>query len=182
MLQVHGSKVSLVSAKNAGQTIKNCDGLVTNDPKVYLRVSVADCIPLSLYDPVTKSIGLVHAGWRGLAGGVIKNAIVLMEKALFVKPQNLLSEIGPHICPKHYEVRRDVADIFLDYPKSVKKIGGKMFLNLESIARKQLIDCGIKSQNIKVDGRCTYEGTSLPSYRRGDYKKRVHYLLKIPSA
>lgn len=182
MLQVHGNNVFVVSKKNVGQVINNCDGLVTNDPSIYLKISVADCIPLAIYDPKTQSIGLIHAGWRGLDSKIIKNTILLMKKEFLVNPMTLFAEIGPHICQKHYEIGDELVSAFVDYPKAIKRVNGKAHLNLEEIAKEQLIECGVKNQNIKFDKRCTYEDTSLPSFRRGDYKKRIHYLLKVPES
>ncbi len=179
MVQTHGSRVVVVSKKDIGKSIENCDGLLTNDPETVLKISVADCIPLALFDPVTNSIGLIHAGWRGLDGKIIKNAIDLMIKNFSVKPQNLRAEIGPHICQKHYEIKSDVAERFLDYPDAIKKENGKIFLDLAEVAKEQLIKSGVNKNKISIDFRCTFEDLSLSSFRRGDMKKRVHYLLKV---
>jgi len=179
MVQTHGSRVVVVSKKDMGKSIENCDGLLTNDPETVLKISVADCIPLALFDTVTNSIGLIHAGWRGLDGKIIKNAIDLMIKNFSVKPQNLRAEIGPHICQKHYEIKSDVAERFLDYPDAIKKENGKIFLDLAEVAKEQLIKSGVNKNKISIDFRCTFEDLSLPSFRRGDMKKRVHYLLKV---
>ena len=179
MVQTHGNRVVVVSKKDIGSSIKNCDGLLTNDPETVLKISVADCIPLAIFDPATNSIGLIHAGWRGLDRKIIKNAIDLMIKNFSVKPQNLHVEIGPHICQRHYEIKSDVAERFLNYPDAIKKENGKMFLDLTEVAKEQLIKSGINKNKIKVDIRCTFEDLSLPSFRRGDMKKRIHYLLKV---
>lgn len=182
MFQVHGNTVATVAKNDSGRIIENCDGLITNDPNIYLSVSVADCIPLALYDPVTKSIGLLHAGWRGLNNGIIKKTVGLMAEKFSTNPGNLLCEIGPHICQRHYEIKKDVSELFSGYPKAVKKVNGSIFLNLSKIAKIQLLESGLSLKNIKVDRKCTFENVSLPSYRRGDFKKRIHYLLKIPGS
>ncbi len=182
MIQTHGNRVTGVSKKDAGRSIDSCDGLLTNDPEIFLTISVADCIPLALFDSVTGSIGLVHAGWRGLDGKIIKNAVDLMIKNFSVKPENLQAEIGPHICQKHYEVKGGVAARFFEYPDAVRHTKGKMFLDLAKVAEDQLENCGIPPKNIKVEKHCTYEDPSLPSYRRGDMKKRVYYLLRVPNS
>jgi|SRR3990167_3881927 len=118
MEQVHGNKVVLVSAKHLGKTIKECDGLVTNSPDVTLRISVADCLPIFFSDSEGSSIGLVHAGWRGLDNKIIEKTIRLMSKKLppssegkKTKSQRLSVYIGPHICQKHYEVKVDIGQI-----------------------------------------------------------------------
>lgn len=180
MKLTHGNRVVLVGKKDVGKTIKNCDGLITNSPEITLKLPTADCIPVSLFDPVTNSIGLVHAGWRGLYKGVIRNAIGLMHHKLNVKSENLIVYIGPFICQKHYEVKNDVSKFFSGYPKELKNIGGKTYLDLGAIAKKQLTNAGVKAKNIQFDGRCTYEDKNLYSYRRGDRGKYIYYLLKIP--
>ena len=182
MLQVHGSKIAIVSAKDGGHTISSCDGLVTNDPDIFLKISVADCIPLALFDPVKNCIGLVHAGWRGLDEKIIANAINAMVGSFGTNPGDILSEIGPHICQSHYEIKSDLAEKFSDFPGSIKKLDGKIFLDLADVAKSQLINCGVLPGNIKINKRCTFEDTSLPSYRRGDYKNRIHYFLKVPES
>lgn len=182
MIQTHGNRVVEVSKKDAGKSIDDCDGLLTNDPQISLTISVADCIPLALFDPITASIGLIHAGWRGLDGKIIENAINLMIKGFSVKPQNLQVEVGPHICQRHYEIKDDVAARFSKSSNAIKKTEEKIFLDLAEVAKEQLEDCGVSPKNIKIDKHCTYEDLSLPSYRRGDMKKRVHYLLRVPNS
>lgn len=182
MYQIHGSNVVTVSSKDAGKLIDNCDGLVTNDPGVYLKISVADCIPLALFDPINKCVGLVHAGWRGLDGEIISNAVHVMSKNFGTNPAEILAEIGPHICRRHYEIKADLAEKFSGYDGVIERTDGKMFLDLEKVAIVQLKKLGVKFQNIETDKRCTFEDNSLPSYRRGDLKKRVHYLLGVPKS
>ena len=109
----HGSRVVAVGKKNAGKIIKNCDGLITNDPEIYLKVSAADCLPIAFFDPSTNSIGLVHAGWRGLENGVIKNAVNLMKETFGSRVDKIVVFVGPYICQKHYEVKNDVYEKFL---------------------------------------------------------------------
>ncbi len=178
MVQIHSANVCIVSIKDIGKDIPNCDGLITNDPEVCLKVSVADCIPLALSDKNGKCIGLIHAGWRGLSKGIIKNAIGLMHKKFGINPYDLNAEIGPHICWRHYPIGDDLVRIFSDYTKAIKTDGDKSFLSLKSVALQQLIKCGVKRQNIKVSKMCTFENISLPSYRRGDMKRRIYYVLK----
>jgi YfiH family protein len=180
MKLMHGNNVAVVGKKDAGKIIENCDGLITNSPEIVLKLPTADCIPVSFFDPITNSIGLVHAGWRGLHKGVIGRAIALMVKKLKVKSKNLIVFVGSFICQNHYEVKNDVSKLFYKYPKVLKNIGGKTYLDLGGVAKKQLTDAGVKAKNIWFDGRCTYEDKNLFSYRRGDKGKYIYYFLKIP--
>jgi hypothetical protein len=182
MQQVHGDKVVLVGVKDDGKTIKNCDGLITNTKGLSLSISVADCLPVFFYSPTINSIGVVHAGWRGLAKGIIGKAIEKMEKMLKVNSKKLMVYIGPHICQKHYEVKKDVADIFLSHSKALKKVKGKIFLDLEEVARQQLVKMGVKKESIQFDKRCTYEDKSVASFRRSGTKKGTRYVLSLPDS
>lgn len=179
MQQVHGNHVVRVSQKDDGKIIENCDGLISNDAKVTLSVRVADCLPISLTDKKTHSFGLIHAGWRGLDKKIIGKTIQLMVKEFSIDPQNLKATIGPHICQKHYEVRRDVSSKFVKYPDAVIQKESKTFLDLAQIAQAQLINNGIEKENIKIDNRCTFEDMSLPSFRRDKTLKRFIVKLNI---
>ncbi len=181
MQQIHGSHVVRVSRKNSGMGINNCDALITSDPEIYLRISVADCIPLTLYDPTTNSIGVVHAGWRGLKKKIVVKTIKAMRKEFSIRPKNIIAEIGPHICQKHYEVGKDVANIFSEYNEVLMNKNGKFYLDIGKVCMEQLINSGVLQSNIKYNNKCTFEEPLLPSYRRGDRQKRKHYLLKIPN-
>ncbi len=193
MEQVHGDRVILVGKNNktkinnsitdsSVQTIKKCDGLITDDPNVVLSIRVADCLPIFFYSPTTNSIGLIHAGWRGLYKGIIGKTIEFLRKKLKTESQELFVFIGPHICQKHYEIKTDGAKKFSNYPKAIKKVKGKIYLDLEKIAKEQLISLGVKKNNIKIDRTCTYETKSLDSFRRGDLKKRTKYLFSLPDS
>lgn len=183
MEQVHGNNVVFVTKKDIGKTIRECDGLITNSSDVTLRIRVADCLPIFLSDIASNSIGVVHAGWRGLDNKIIEKAVLLMSKKLKAKSQSLHVYIGPHICQKHYEIKSDVSDKFKQYPKAltVKDTvlhGRRTFLDLAMVAKEQLMTLGIKKENINIDPKCTYENRELKSFRRGDKKGRSVYLFK----
>jgi hypothetical protein len=175
MEQIHGNRVVIVDKKSEGKTIKKCDGLITNLQGLSLSIRVADCLPIFFSSPTIDSIGLVHAGWRGLYKGIIGKAVKKFSKKPFVF-------IGPHICQKHYEIKSDVADKFKNYPKAIKKINGKIFLDLGEAAKEQLIESGVKKNNIKIDKTCTFEDKSLSSFRRGDLNKRTEYIFFLPDS
>jgi polyphenol oxidase len=175
MEQVHGNKVVFVDRKSDGKTIKNCDGLITNLQGLSLSVRVADCLPIFFSSPTIDSIGLVHAGWRGLYKGIIGKTVKMFSEKPFVF-------IGPHICQKHYEIKSDVAEKFKEYPKAIKKIKGKIFLDLGEVAKEQLMASGVKKNKIKIDKTCTFEDKSLDSFRRGDLNKRTEYIFSLPDS
>ncbi|HIQ02271.1 MAG TPA: laccase domain-containing protein, partial [Anaerolineales bacterium] len=73
--QVHSANVRLVGEAHVGTVQPATDGLLTTTPGVVLLFRFADCIPLLLFDPIRRAVGLVHAGWRGAAGGVVAEAV-----------------------------------------------------------------------------------------------------------
>lgn len=180
MQQVHGKNVVKVNFSDNGKIIKECDGIITNNPKAVLSVHAADCLPLFFYSPTTNSIGVAHAGWRGLENGIIKETVRLLNKEFNVENKELIVFIGPHICQKHYEVGGDVAEKFSDYKNAIKKEKEKTFLDLGETAVLQLISMGVKKKNITVSGDCTFENKNLDSYRRKDMKRKTRYIFTIP--
>jgi hypothetical protein len=178
MQQVHGNNVVVVDSKNIGQVVPECDGLITNDPNVILVVKTADCLPISIADTKQKVIALVHAGWRGLQKEIIKNSVNILTGEFKCNSKDLKIKIGPHICQIHYEVGKEVWQLFENIRGAVVH-RDKTHLCLYRVAKRQLIDLGVKKENIKVDLRCTFEDLSLPSYRRGDRNKRIETKLHL---
>src|SRR5579883_3506005 len=89
--------VSIIKKMHQGSYIPQTDGLLTNDQNVFLTVTVADCLPIYLYDPKTKTVGLLHAGWKGLHANIIDNAIKTMIKEFRTQSRHMFAGIGPSI-------------------------------------------------------------------------------------
>jgi YfiH family protein len=111
-LQVHGTHVEAVDARDVQRIQRNTDGLVTRTPGLALVMAFADCVPIMLYDPVEAVIGLAHAGWRGLVGGVCQAAVRRMEDAHSCQASNIRAGIGPAIGACCYEVGPEVVGAF----------------------------------------------------------------------
>lgn len=95
------------------EVIEERDGLITNEPGVALTVFSADCTPILLYDPMQNAVGAVHAGWRGTAAGIVRNAVAAMTREFGTVPKDLRAAIGPCIGPCCFETDRDVPDAML---------------------------------------------------------------------
>lgn len=175
MQQVHGNKVVVVDKKDDGKIVSGCDAIVTNIPKVKLSVRVADCLPI--FVSAGNSVGLIHAGWRGLSRGIIKETTDLMKQKFDLNPENTAIFIGPHICQKHYEVKSDVSDNFEGYAEVLLKKNDKIFLDLAQVAKLQFEALGIS--NIKIDKTCTFEDRDLFSYRRDKTELRNVYVFGL---
>jgi hypothetical protein len=107
--QVHGNRVALVGIGDSGTVIPNTDGLVTDTPRLALLLRFADCQPILLYDPTHHAVGLIHAGWRGVAQGIARRAVEVMCEAFGTCPQDLIAGLGPAIGPCCYTVGHEVA-------------------------------------------------------------------------
>lgn len=171
---VHGNQVAVVKSSDRGLLINGVDGLVTNVHKVFLSVTVADCVPVYLYDPKNRVVGIIHAGWRGLANEILPHTISTIQKAFGSKPNDMLAGIGPCICQSHYQVGSDMKRSFaLILPQYILKQvmfeqkEGKILLDLKTIAKQQLLGVGLQERNIEVSQECTFElSDKYFSYRR----------------
>lgn len=132
------------------------DALVTNSKDICLTVFVADCVPVIIADPVTKSVACVHSGWRGTAKKITKNAVAMMREKYGADPKNMLAAIGPCIRKCCYEVGEDVFDGFSDSRFFTEKKDGKYMLDLGFANREVLKDTGLLPQNIFDSGECTF--------------------------
>jgi polyphenol oxidase len=144
---------------------ENCDALVTNSSNVALVVTVADCVPILLFDPIQKAIGAVHAGWRGTANVIVKRAIQKLQEEFKTNTKNILAFIGPSAGVCCYEVREDVAVKFKN--KIVPYTKKKIFVDLKKENAYQLKQLGVPAGNIEISKHCTIcERQLFHSYRR----------------
>lgn len=109
--QVHGADVLIVRRGDpAGWPPPQADGIITPDPGIPLVMRFADCVPLILYDPVQRVLGLAHAGWRGTVAGAGPATVERMAEVFGSKPGDILAGIGPSIGPCCYEVGDEVVE------------------------------------------------------------------------
>ncbi len=183
--QVHGTELAILScgenADGVGKVLAamdgmEADGLVSEGPGALLRIVVADCMPVFLVDAVRKRTSLVHAGWRGLAAGIIRNSIEsLAERG--TAPADLVVWIGPHISPGAYEVGPEVIAAFPDRPPVYRPgRGDRVFLDLYETARVALQSSGVPAESIEERPPCTLTDDRLFSHRAGDSGRNVAFL------
>lgn len=168
--QAHGTIV--VYADNA-----NCrpqaDACIARHRSAVCVVMTADCLPVLLCDTEGSVVGAAHAGWKGLAAGVIEAAVQEME----VAPQNLMAWLGPAIAQDSFEVGEEVRAAFVSkQPQSasafVPGLKGKWFADIYALARLRLNALGITS--IHGGSFCTYmEPERFFSYRRDGVTGRM---------
>jgi polyphenol oxidase len=161
--QVHGDHI--VHVRNPG-TYDSCDGLIADHRGTGVSVSVGDCLPVLLYDPVTVTIGAIHAGWRGSRNRILAGAVKMFRERFGVKPENIFAWIGPSAGVCCYEVGEEVASVFA--PDYLKKLPGhRPHLDLKSFNRDVLLESGLDSSGIEVAPECTICSPGMfHSYRR----------------
>lgn len=176
---VHGNDVFAVERNDAGRTIPAADGLWTGERGIFLSVTVADCLPIFLYDPKKNAAGLLHAGWRGLASSIIREGLAVHERAFGGDPGSLSVFIGPYIHACHFEAQNDLQEKFSGYPAAFERRGNKVFIDLGVIAMEQLETRRVPARNIRISEECTYcLEDKYFSYRR-DKPKDVEAMIAL---
>ncbi len=171
VLQVHSSSVYKVDSynehgwSNLDSSIK-ADALITNLSNIVLTVLTADCVPLLVYEPNKGVVASIHAGWRGVVGGIVANTINTMVYEYGCNTKDMTVGIGPAIKGCCYEVGIDVADRFYGFPNALKSIDDNHYkLDLHSVVNTQLINLGVK--DIEISSYCTSCNSDiLFSYRK----------------
>ncbi|MDD4715167.1 MAG: peptidoglycan editing factor PgeF [Oscillospiraceae bacterium] len=163
--QVHGNEVRTVTRKDAGKGLfypvdYETDGLVTNQADLPLAVFSADCIPILLYDPVSQSIGAVHAGWRGTALKIAALAVEKMGLEYGAASENILAAVGPGLSQCCFESDGDVPDAMeraygAPVRRYIAKKGRKWYLDLKGINAHCLESAGVPAGHISVSEDCT---------------------------
>ncbi len=174
--QVHGiTVVDAVSMTGATQA----DAAYACRPGVVCTVLTADCLPLLLCDKKGECVAAVHAGWRGLAAGVIEQTI----SALSRQDGTLLAWLGPAISPAAYRVGDEVRDTFMGHDRRAAAAfrpasAGGWHADLYRLARQRLGDCGVT--HVYGGGHCSYgEPERFFSYRRDGACGRMASLIWI---
>lgn len=169
--QVHGSNVKRIRKEDIGRgalkhtdSIAETDGLLTDVRRLPLAIFTADCLSVFLCDPIRPAIGLIHAGWRSTREEIIIKAVKLMQKEFNTLPEELFVGLGPCIRSCCYEVSREFEDYF---PGILIKRAGKLYLDLAKINTNQLLNLGIRKENIFDTECCTScENHHFFSYRQ----------------
>ena len=167
MEQVHQNNIEVINPLSDKQ-ISRCDGVITNVKNIPLMVMVADCIPILLYDPKSKSIGAVHAGRNGTFLKIIQKAILKMQTEFSSNPKDILISLGTAINQCCYEIDESLANITIkNFGKKYIEIREKKYyLNLQLLNLDQLLEMKIQKQNIQISQKCSCCDSNYFSYRR----------------
>jgi YfiH family protein len=162
--QVHSDGVSIVTKPGL---YPSTDALITSQKGLNLVISVADCMPVMIYDKVNGVIANIHSGWRGTQKNIVGKTISLMISDFGTEPKKLAVFTGPAISKPNFEVDIDVADMFpAEYVSPKPGADGKFIIDTGKMVYNSLLSAGVPANNIEQYPECTFDNTHLHSYRR----------------
>lgn len=157
--QVHGNRVICANEpRNTDSPYQQADAIITNSQSIKLLMLFADCVPILLYDPVKKVVGIAHAGWKGTVLKVAAKTVETMRDCYATRPADILAAIGPSIGPDHYIVGDDVVGSFdVTFGREARRFfqgpAGAVKLDLWKSNRYILEQAGVRQ--IEVAESCT---------------------------
>ncbi len=165
--QTHTCNVAVVdealmalSAEQRMARLQDVDALVTRLKGVCIGVNTADCVNISIADPVAGIVGVAHAGWRGTVGRIAAHTVEAMV-SLGADPSRLQAVMGASICQSCFEVGDEVLLQFVAQGFSAESIckrnpsTGKAHIHLQEANRLVLLEAGLRSENIVWNGECS---------------------------
>ena len=168
--QLHGRGVARLTAADArgDAPIHAADASVTTEPGIACCVQAADCLPVLFAAKDGRAVGAAHAGWRGLARGVLEATLAAVCEAARCEPREVMAWLGPCIGPAQFEVGPDVLEAFeatLDSPRFKARGQGKWLADLAGLATDRLHAAGVRQ--LSGGGWCTVsEPSRFFSFRR----------------
>jgi len=178
LAQVHGNTVVDAAEAKSGT---EADAIISTRKGLVCCIQTADCLPVLFCSTDSKVVGAAHAGWRGLASGVLENTVARMRTS---GAKDIVAWMGPAIGPQRFDVGEDVRAAFADkdaraaaafqpYPGRA----GKYLADIYALARLRLQDAGV--QHIQGGGLCTVSDPRFYSYRRDHVTGRMASLVWI---
>ncbi len=180
--QVHGNRVQRVGAALLDAPPVQADAAWTDEPGVACAIQVADCMPVLFAAPDGRAVAAAHAGWRGLAGGVLETTLVALCEGAHCAPDDVAVWLGPCIGARQFEVGADVLQAFDQAPSlaetrcfkpsAADAATPRWLANLPQLARDRLARVGVR----QIDGgdACTVEDPSrFFSFRRDGVTGRM---------
>ena len=163
--QIHDTQISVVTEGEAGMGLHQpmaweSDAIVTALPETPLCGFYADCVVTLFYDPATRTAGVAHAGWRGMAAGILPKTVVVMAEQLGAKRESLVAVLGPSIRQECFETDADVPEAMekllgAQVHPFIQEKGPKFHVDLQGIGVKLLRDAGLAAENVIDSGICT---------------------------
>jgi len=180
--QVHGDRIALVAAQDAGSgayasggraAIPSTDALICASPELPLLLCFADCVPVVLVAP-GPAVAIAHAGWRGALASIPGRTAIELARVAGCNPASIVAYIGAHIRSCHYTVGDEIMSQFCNTFGTVARAvsGG---LDLDAVVTASLVDAGVAPCSIARLGTCSAEATDrFFSYRSEDGRTGRH--------
>lgn len=157
MKQIHSNLVHIVDEKDNFYNPPTCDALITNKTDTPIMVMVADCSPLLFYDESKRVIAVAHAGREGAFKNITQNVVDSFIDVFGSSAEDIVVSIGASIGVCCYEVGSEIEkmaqDLGLGY--SIVQRDSSLFLDVRKILKSQLLDAGVKEQNIEISDECS---------------------------
>lgn len=176
--QVHGTEIVVVEEdtpfdESSALQAVDADAVITQVKGRWIGVRTADCVPVLLYDPETRTVAAVHAGWRGTVKHIVRKTVDRMKETLGVQPEHLLAMIGPSISPESFEVGEEVAAEFVSAGRAdcvlrqrLSTLGQylplpKPHVDLWQSNAMDLLEAGLELDHIDCTPLCTFQNESV---------------------
>ena len=179
--QVHGAELWIHREGGAPGVLvmDGFDGHVTDRPGLLLSVGVADCVPVSIVDPESRAVALVHAGWRGTAAGIVERAVHRLAESWQGSAERLWLHCGPAICGACYEVGPEVhAAVNPGRPVPAAPAP----IDVRAAIVERVVAGGVAEERVSVSAHCTRCGDGGFFSHRGGSKARQVGVLGIRAA
>lgn len=169
--QVHGRNVVYVGEKDRGKgaldyesSVADCDGFFTDKKGIPVAILTADCLSVFIYDPMKPAVAILHAGWRSTEKNICSEGIRSLQDKFGSQAHRMIVGFGPSIGPCCFEVEKDFKS---NFPYGLIKKDGRVFMDIASVNRQQLINCGVKEKNIFDPKICTFsDNENFFSFRK----------------
>jgi len=157
--QMHSGLVRRVGREDVGERASLWgDGLMTDQPGVWLGIQTADCLPILIADRRKQAVAALHAGWRGTLKGIVEQGISSMRREFGSRPEDLVAAIGPGIGSCCFAVGEEVERLFAarySYARQLFTKEKQLHLNLTEANRRQLLSAGLSPGSISSLDLCT---------------------------
>ncbi len=158
--QVHSTRIAWVSEP---ESLPDVDAVASSLTDTPILLHYADCVPVIIFEQKTAAVCVVHAGWRGTAGGIVARAVRAISATLDAEPENMVAAVGPAIGDCCYPVGEDVARELAasagGAERLIRRGDGRLFPDLKALNALQLLDSGVGA--VDVCSFCTACRTDL---------------------
>jgi YfiH family protein len=176
--QVHGKAIVVIKdGVPQKYEMQDADGIITNSLNLPIAIRTADCVPIFMFDPVQKVIGVIHAGWQSTRKAIALEAANIFKKQFGSSTEDIKVVLGPSISRQACEVGAEFKEYF---DQELFAIDEKLYLDVALANINQLLGAGLAHENIYNCGECTFSSEEYFSFRRQkDASGRMLHLMML---